>query len=281
MELTNEDFEMISRTVYDLCGILLDGNKKYLVEARLRPLMDDFACGTWNELYIKLRHGGSKKLREAVIDAITTHETLFFRDKTPFQALRYKALPELIDAKEGTKYPRRIRIWSMACSTGQEPYSIAMVLHEVLGDLTAWDIRILATDISSQSVNQASLGIYEELDLQRGMSEEYLRKYFTRVDSGWRVNDSIRALVHFEKRNILEPFTGLGLFDIVFCRNVAIYFPKEVQKDLFLRIKEVLWEESYLFTGSTEILTSFGPEFQPQHHCGTVFYRPLKTPAEV
>ncbi len=276
MQLTDEDFSLMSKMLLELCGVILNDSKKYLIESRLGPIIGEFGCDNWNGLYMKLRHSECNMLTEAVIDAITTHETLFFRDNSPFEALQHKALPEMIDAKQKTATPKKLRIWSAASSTGQEPYSIAMVLSELIPDIDTWDIKILGTDISSGSIAQASLGVYDENDLRRGMKPEFLKKYFLETDDGWRVRDKIRSLVTFQKRNLLDSFMGLEIFDVVFCRNVSIYFDKGTQADLYKRMKAQLWEESYLFTGSTEILTSFGPEFQPQYHCGSVFYRPLK-----
>lgn len=274
MQVTAEDIKVISRLVDDLCGIVLDESKGYLIETRLSSVAEQAGCRTFAELYYKVRYAQDKALQTKIIDAITTNETLFFRDTSPFEALQHKVLPFVIDAKAGTPYPRRIRLWSAACSTGQEPYSIAMVLHELIPDIHAWDVSILATDISDAAVRQASAGCYAEHEIQRGMSPALLAKYFLRQPRGWKVKDELRALVAFRRINLLEPFVGMGPFDVIFCRNVAIYFSAESRRSLFKRLARLLPEYGVLFAGSAEALSDIGPEFAPQHHCRAVFYQP-------
>jgi chemotaxis protein methyltransferase CheR len=213
-------------------------------------------------------------LKNQVIDAITTNETLFFRDTTPFDALKHKAIPELIDAKAGSMYPKRLRIWSAACSTGQEAYSLAMTLCELLPDPMSWDINIHGTDISDDAVSRASRGWYAKHEVARGMPPQHLAKYFRPENDGWRVTDQLRSMVSFQRRNLLEPFAGLGLYDIILCRNVAIYFTPIARKDLFHRITAQMTPDGYLFVGSQECLSDLGPQFAPHHHCRAIFYRP-------
>jgi chemotaxis protein methyltransferase CheR len=274
MQVTPEDIKVISRLVNDLCGVVLDESKGYLIESRLSAIVEQAGCKTFSELYYKARYNMDTALRNAIIDAITTQETLFFRDTSPFDALKFKALPELIDAKARTAFPKRIRIWSAACSTGQEPYSIAMVFHELLPDIAKWDITITATDISNAAIEQASRGRYAELAIKRGMRPELLNKYFVREPDGWRARDELRALIAYRRLNLLEPFRNLGPFDVIFCRNVAIYFSAEARRDLFERLARELAPGGYMFVGSSESLTDLGPRFAPQHHCRAIFYRP-------
>ncbi len=274
MQLTPDDIKVISRLVSDLCGIVLDESKGYLIQSRLAPVAEQAGCKTFSELYYKARYEHETALRTRVIDAITTNETLFFRDTSPFEALQHKILPNLIDGKAKTAFPRRIRIWSAACSTGQEPYSIAMVMHELLGNLAGWDIQILATDISDGVIRHASLGRYADHEIRRGMEPKLLEKYFTRQPQGWAVKDSIRALVAFKRMNLLEPFTTVGMFDVILCRNVAIYFSPEVRRNLFQRLSRQLTSEGYLIAGSSESLADVGPQFKPLHHCRAIFYQP-------
>jgi chemotaxis protein methyltransferase CheR len=281
MEVTSEDVKVISRLVDDLCGIVLDETKGYLIKSRLTKVAEETGCATFSELYYKVRYANDKTLQTKIIDAITTNETLFFRDTTPFEAMRHKVIPDIIDEKGGTAYPRRLRIWSSACSTGQEPYSMVMVLHELLPDATRWDIQITATDISDAAIRQASLGRYSEMEISRGMRPELLAKYFNREPGGWKVKDEVRGLVAFRRINLLEPFVGLGPFDIVFCRNVAIYFSPEARRSLFLRLADTLTPSGYLFVGSSESLSDLGPRFTPHQHCRSVFYRPNKPAASV
>lgn len=274
MSITPEEQKLISSVVLDLCGIALDESKAYLIESRFKKLFDEFDISSFSELARTVRTGHDKKLKNAFINAITTRETHFFRDTTPFEALAHKAIPELIDSKADSLFPNRIRIWSAACSSGQEVYSIAMTLHEVLPNIDDWNISILGTDISDAAVEAASRGRYSKFDIERGTSPEQLNRYFTEDGNYWKVNDELRSLVTFEKRNLLEPFTGLGPFDIIFCRNVAIYFDLPTKRDLFERLTKVLSPQGYLFVGSAESLASFGDRFKPQRHCQSVFYQP-------
>ncbi len=275
MQVTAEDIKVISRLVDDLCGIVLDETKGYLIKSRLSDVAKQAGCETFSELYYKARYDNSSSLQNKIIDAITTNETLFFRDTSPFEALQHKALPEMLDAISKTAFPKRLRIWSAACSTGQEPYSIAMVLQELLGDIYSWDISITATDISDAALAQASRGEYGANEIQRGMGQGHLQKYFTPMDrGGWKVKDELRGLVKFEKLNLHQSFVRLGNFHIIFCRNVAIYFSPEARADLFNRIAAALNPGGYLFVGSSESLSDLGPKFTPQHHCRAVFYQP-------
>ncbi len=273
MPVTTEDVLEVARLVKELCGVALDDTKGYLIESRLSALADEAGCADYQQL-CRQAIAGDRALRTQIIDAITTQETLFFRDSSPFEALKHKALPESIDAKAGELFPKRIRIWSAACSTGQEPYSIAMVLSELIPDIHTWDVNILATDISDEAIARASRGHYREHEISRGMQPGMLSKYFFQEANGWRVKDELRALVRFQRRNLLKPLTDLGTFDIIFCRNVAIYFEPQARRNLFLRLAERLTPKGYLFVGSSESLSDLGPQFAPQHHCRTVFYQP-------
>ncbi|MBN1764360.1 MAG: protein-glutamate O-methyltransferase CheR [Sedimentisphaerales bacterium] len=276
MQVTEEEIQIIARLVKDLCGVVLDQTKGYLIESRLSSVAEEADCITFSELYYKVRYANDKKLQNQIIDAITTQETLFFRDNSPFEALQFKVIPDIIDTRAATSFPKCIRVWSAACSTGQEPYSIAMVFHEIIPDIHNWDIKILATDISDAAIRQASLGCYNAHEIQRGMKPELLSKYFIKKNDGYKILDEIRAMVAFQRLNLHEPFTHLGSFDIIFCRNVAIYFNDKDKRSLFNRLADVLTTDGYLFVGSSESLTEFGPRFIPQLHCHTVLYQPNK-----
>lgn len=274
MQVTAEEINIIARLVYDLCGIVLDQSKGYLIESRLSGIAEKAGCKTFSELYYKARYNNDREFLTTIVDAITTQETLFFRDNSPYEALQYKVFPHLIDVKAGTSEARKIRIWSAACSTGQEPYSIAMVLREMIPDIDAWNIQILATDISDAAIQKASRGVYAAYEIQRGLKPEFLDKYFTAEGNTWKINDPLRAMVAFRKINLLEPFVGIGPFDIIFCRNVAIYFNQEDKAGLFKRLAGLLQPQGFLFVGSSESLSDIGPEFKPQHHCRSIFYQP-------
>jgi len=276
VQVTHDEIMCVADLVRDLCGVVLDEGKGYLIESRLGNLARELGCSDYRDLCRKARAVGGHAVQRKIIDAITTQETLFFRDTSPFEALQHKALPELIDAKSKTAFPKRFRIWSAAASTGQEAYSIAIAICEVNPDVRTWDINILGTDICDEAVRQASLGRYAAHEIQRGLNPQMRSKYFHAEGNAWRVRDEIRSLVSFQRRNLLEPFTGLGPFDVIFCRNVAIYFDAATRRDLFHRIADRLAPGGYLFVGSSESLSDLGPQFLPQHHCRSVYYQPTR-----
>lgn len=277
MHLEAHDIKAIAKVVHDLCGVVLDESKDYLIQGRLGKIAEQAGCRTFSELCTQLRGGTDPSLCSAVVDAITTNETLFFRDKSPFVALSNRVLPDLIDMKAGTPAARRLRIWSAACSTGQEPYSLAITLSEMIPNIHAWDVSILGTDISDTAVRYASLGHYQQREVDRGVPSDILGKYFIRTSDGFRVCDELRALCSFRRLNLLDPLHGLGPFDVVFCRNVAIYFSTEAKRDLFERITRALYPHGYLFVGSSESLSDLGPRFTAQHHCRASYYQPNLT----
>lgn len=274
MPLTTGDIDAVCDLIHDLCGICLDSSKSYLIESRLGQIVEKYDCQNYEELVKKVRLGSDVLLTNQVVDAITTNETLFFRDNYMFEALRHKALPELIDARQKSAFPTRIRIWSAACSTGQEPYSLAMTLAELIPDVHRWDIQIMATDISDSVIAKASRGSYAKHEIERGISPERLHRFFVPDGNGWRIKDEIRAMVAFGKKNLMQPLGPSARYDMVFCRNVAIYFTREVRQDLFRRIAATMAPDGYLFVGAQEFLTDVGPTFVPHHHCRGTFYRP-------
>ena len=274
MRMTPEDVDSVCGLVLDLCGVYLDETKSYLIESRLGEIADREGCASFGELVDRVRRTVNTTLAQDVVDAITTQETLFFRDSSPFDALQHKALPELIDAKAGTRHPRRLRIWSAACSTGQEPYSIAMTMSDLLPETESWDIQILGTDIADAAIAKASRGEYGKHEVDRGLPARHVRRYFREEGDVWRIDDRIRAMVSFRKLNLHDSFATLGQFDIVFCRNVAIYFTPQARRSLFERMSLNLNEGGYLFVGSSESLLDLGERFTPHHHCRSVFYRP-------
>ncbi len=274
LELSHSDYREIIQTVYETCGIFLDESKGYLIESRFKRLLQKYNCVTVVELARKVKYQNDKELIGEFINAITTRETHFFRDGTPFESLENKIFPELIAAKSGSPYARRLRIWSAACSSGQEIYSIAISLHKLLHNFDGWDILLLGTDISEAAITKASRGVYSKFEIERGLKNDDLEQYFTQEAAGWKVNDNIQSLVTFERRNLLNSFRELGPFDIIFCRNVAIYFDLRDKRDLFERISNALTPDGFLFVGSAESLADFGPKFVPQNHGRSVFYQP-------
>ncbi len=275
MSVTPQEVDSVFKLIHELCGIYIDNSKSYLVESRLGELVRSQGCKNYEELVRKVRLGTDLSLKTSVIDAMTTNETLFFRDESPFDALKFKALPETIDARSKTAFPKRLRIWSAACSTGQEPYSIAMTIAEMIPDFAKWDIQIVGTDICDKALKQASRGEYSAFEVERGMKPAMLGRYFQKVGAAaYKVHDALRSMCVFKPFNLTGPLTALGQFDIVFCRNVVIYFNAATRREVFRRIGEIMLPEGYLFVGAQETLADLGPKFQPHHHCRSTYYRP-------
>ena len=272
--LDSKDIDAVCGLVDDLCGIYWDESKAYLIESRLEDLVQQQGCENYQDLVRKVRAELVPGLKEKVIDAVTTNETLWFRDSSPFEAMKNKLIPELIDNKAGSVFPRRIRIWSAACSTGQEVYSIAMTLAQTLPDFRDWDIQILGTDISPAAVEHAREGVYSSHEIGRGMDQEHLKKYFIDHGNSWKVTDEIRSVCTFHQRNLHEQFDGIGPFDIIFCRNVAIYFGGQERVSLFERLAEVLTHDGWVIVGSSESLANMGERWHPEQHCRASCYHP-------
>ena len=272
--ITRDEFTVWSRYIYEICGIFLDESKGYLVETRLSGLMRELGVAGFSELYYKAKSDLTNVLRRKIVDAITTNETSFFRDSAPFDLLRHKLIPELIDRrrKAGARNVP-IRIWSAACSTGQESYSTGIVLKELLGDLSTYDIRIVGTDISDKAVAQASYGHYSRLELERGMPADKVSRYFVASGDRWKIRDDIRGMATFRTMNLLQAFSFPAPFDIIFCRNVAIYFTEPDKIRLFQNLGRCLARDGALIIGSTESLTGLCPEFEPKRHLRSVFYQ--------
>jgi chemotaxis protein methyltransferase CheR len=276
--ITREELPVWTRYIYEICGISLDDSKGYLVETRLNSLLVEAGASNFSELFFKVRADGTTKLRGKVIEAITTNETSFFRDTAPFDLLRNKLIPDLIDRRGANAARIPIRIWSAACSTGQEAYSTAIVLKELLGDLTRYDIRILGTDISNKVVAQASYAEYNRLELERGLPPEALARHFIVSGDRWKVRDEIRAQATFRTMNLLEPFSFPQPFDIIFCRNVAIYFTETDKTRLFRNLSRSMAKDGCLIIGSTESISGICPELEPKRYLRSVFYQ-WKNPA--
>lgn len=270
MQIEDKEVDLICEMVMDLCGIRLDASKKYLIENRLGPVANEYQCRTFQELAKVVCESGNGTLHNRVIDAITVNETLFFRDRDPFRVIAEDIVPEIRKLK-GTQ---PVRIWCAACSTGQEPYSIAIALSEALGELRSPNVRILATDISDAALATAEAGRYLPHEVERGLPAGLLKKYFVSEGSAWRVTPKLRSLVEFRKVNLHSSFASLGKFDIVLCRNVSIYFSDQGRLSLFRRIKSQLFDHGHLFVGSSEILNDVGSEFKPIRVGNTTVYRP-------
>ena len=275
IKITPKEYQTFCKYVYGICGITLAPNQSYLIETRLAPIMKRLECSSFNDFYNKSRADRLKKLEQEIIDAITTNETYFFRDKSPFDLLQHKILPDLIDRRSTRAgMPQTIKIWSAACSFGQEVYSIAITLKELLGsDISKYRISIVGTDISDDAVARSSYGLYNQFEVERGLPPHKLRLYFDQVDKGWRIKDELRAMVSFRKQNLFQSIAALGRFDIIFCRNVAIYFSQPDKVKLYEKLGSALAPDGYLLIGAQESLTGITSLFEPQRYLRSIFYQ--------
>jgi chemotaxis protein methyltransferase CheR len=279
IHLQPQERQEVTQYIYSICSIALDHSKDYLIEGRLNPLLEATGSNTFAQFISRARDDRSGALNRRIIDQITTGETLFFRDSAPFDLLRYKVIPELVDRRRGAGARIPIRVWSAACSTGQEVYSLGIVLRETLGDTNRYDIKILGTDISDQAVARANAGYFSEIEMARGLGDAARLRYFTPDPKGWKIRDEIRALATFKKLNLMNDFSSLGKFDIVFCRNVAIYFNEKDRASLFNRIEQRLERDGYLVIGAMESLTGICPQLESRRHLRSVFYQLAARPS--
>ncbi len=276
-KITPNEFKVLAKYILDISGIALDVGKEYLIETRLKPILDEHNCKSFSELYTKAKMDPGKNVEKQIIDAISTNETYFFRDISPFELLQHKIIPDLVDkrntASQG-KQPIQIRIWSAASSTGQEVYSIAIVLKELYLESPRYDIKLLGTDISNDAIAKASYGRYNKFEVARGLTSSRLGKYFNKDgEDSWRIKDEIRSVAGFKKMNLMEPFPGVGQFDVILCRNVAIYFTQEDRQKLYEKIAGALAPDGYLLIGSTESLSNETTLFAPQKYLKSFFYQ--------
>ncbi|MGO4574321.1 CheR family methyltransferase [Microvirga sp. 2TAF3] len=247
--MTELDFEFLRAFLKARSGLSLQPEKRYLVESRLSPVCRRFKMDSLSTLVTGLKGGRDCVLESAVIEAMTTNETFFFRDKAPFDLFRDVLLPRYLAARATT---RRLRIWCAAASTGQEPYSLAMLLDEASSRLSGWRIEIVATDISIEVLNKARMGIYNQFEVQRGLSIQLLLKYFSQVGDQWQIAPRIRDMVDFRPLNLIKDFGHLGSFDIVYCRNVLIYFDSSMKSEVLNRLAGALTPDGSIVLGAAE-----------------------------
>lgn len=245
--ISPENYKFLCDVIYRDSGIVLDESKLYLIEARLTPLVRQEGLDGLDSLCNSVRAVSGRRLRERVVEAMTTNETLFFRDVKPFDALRDVVFPELFERRRAEW---KVRIWCAACSSGQEPYSIGMLWRELAPP--GWSVEITATDISGEILDKARSGRYLQLEVNRGLPAKYLVKYFRREDADWVVVPQVRELIRWEKFNLLDPMTSLGPFDLVFCRNVLIYFDQQTKSKILSGIRGRMNRGAYLFLGASE-----------------------------
>jgi chemotaxis protein methyltransferase CheR len=257
--VTPLDYEFLRKFLKERSGLDLSPDKQYLVESRLIPLARRAGLPGIAEIVQKIR-SGSEPLISDVVEAMTTNETFFFRDKIPFENLRETILPMMLQARASR---RVLRIWCAASSTGQEPYSIAMCLKEISSALAGWRIEILATDLSQGVLEKAKAGIFSQFEVQRGLPIQMLVKHFTQVGELWQLNADIRAMVQHRQLNLLQDFSHLGTFDVIFCRNVLIYFDQDAKAGIFDRLARVIEPDGVLTLGAAESVVGISDAFKP------------------
>ncbi|MGY3450360.1 CheR family methyltransferase [Bradyrhizobium sp. USDA 4353] len=273
--MTPLDYEFLRKLLKERSGLDLSADKQYLVESRLLPLARRANLPGIPELVQKMKSGG-EQLTTQVVEAMTTNETFFFRDKIPFDHLREGILPGLIQARASR---RSLRIWSAACSTGQEPYSIAMCLREFGPALAGWRIEIVATDLSQEVLEKSKAGLYSQFEVQRGLPIQLLVKYFTQLGELWQLSADIRGMVQHRQLNLLHDFSHLGKFDVIFCRNVLIYFDQDTKAAIFERMAKVMEPDGTLLLGAAESVVGITDAFRPnQERRGLYQINPVRSP---
>jgi len=273
--ISSSEIAAFSKYVLEISGIYLDQSKGYLLESRLKGMMNDCGVASFSDLLNRIKGDQTQKLKKSLIDAISTNETFFFRDNVPFDLLRHKIIPDLVDLrrKQNPTGPTPLRIWSAACSTGQEVYSIAITLMEMQVGMGRFENSILGTDISADAVAKASYAQYNSFEVERGLPPRTRQKYFTQTEAGWRIKDEVRSIAKFESINLIKPFPlNYGPFDIVFCRNVAIYFQNHDKINLFLKIANTLAPGGALIVGGSESLVGSAPDFVNRQYLKGNYY---------
>ena len=257
--MTPLDYDFLRKCLKERSGLVLSADKQYLVESRLLPVARRAGFGHLGELVAALRSAPEKALMTAVVEAMTTNESLFFRDKTPFDHFRLTIMPALLASR---RMSRSIRIWCAAASTGQEPYSLAMCLKEMEREVLGWRIELVATDLANEVLEKARAGLYTQFEVQRGLPIQLLIKHFTQSGELWQVAPDIRAMVKYRQLNLLNDFSQLGTFDLIFCRNVLIYFDQDTKIDVLNRLAQRTAGDGYLILGAAETVVGLTDRFK-------------------
>jgi chemotaxis protein methyltransferase CheR len=255
-----EGFAYLSKWLYDRTGLVLGPDKLYLVESRLSPIARKYNLTGLDAIITELRSGRTGDFVTEVSDAMMTNESFFYRDVKPFEQFRDLVLPSLLQSRAGT---RRIRIWSAAASTGQEPYTLAMLIKEAEAKLAGWKIEIVGTDISRDALDRAKAGLYTQFEVQRGLPIQMLMKYFKQQGDRWQIAEPLRQMVQFREFNLMQDPTPLGNFDVVFCRNVLIYFDHATKGAVLSRIAKLMPPDGYLYLGGAETVLGISDRFAP------------------
>jgi chemotaxis protein methyltransferase CheR len=254
------EFEFLQKFLKDRSGLVLSADKQYLVESRLQPVAREAKIDSLSEVVGALQRGTNKKLESDVIEAMTTNESFFFRDKTPFDHFNDTMLPALLESRART---RSLKIWCAAASTGQEPYSLGICLKEAQAKMPGWRTRILGTDLSAEVLDKAKAGLYSQFEVQRGLPIQMLLKYFEQKGDLWQINAGLRAMIEWRKFNLLDSFSMLGEFDIIFCRNVLIYFDQPTKTEILDRMAKSMPEDGYLVLGAAETVVGLTSALVP------------------
>lgn len=272
--IDDESYRSLSLFLRERIGITLDGDKKYLLEARLEPLLERHNVPSYRDLVFRLKYTDHKTLINEVCDALTTNESLFFRDQKPFELFKTKLLPEIVRKNEDTK---KVMIWSVAASTGQEAYSVSMAIDEMFLHYEDWNFRIVATDVSDLALEKAKKGVYTEFEVRRGLSDDHLRAFFTQNGRGWHIHERIKRRVEFRKFNLIEDFNHMEMFDFIFCRNVLIYFDVATKRRVVSKLAKHLKQNGYFFLGAAESMMGISDDFEKADEQTAVYRRKLYT----
>ena len=259
MAINPADFDFISKIVREQCAIVLEKGKEYLVDSRLMPLVHQEKLESIENLVRKIKSEPRGSLKDAVIEAMTTNETSFFRDIHPFETLKKEILPELLEKRKAKK---ELNIWCGASSSGQEPYSLVMLLKNDFPQLNSWKVSFSASDISNQMLNRCKSGIYSQLEINRGLPAPLMVKYFERIGTEWQVKEDLRKMIQFRIINLSEAWPMMPPVDLLMMRNLLIYFDVEMKKNILGRIRKLLRPDGYLFLGAAETTLNLDENFE-------------------
>lgn len=258
--MRSEDFELISGLLKQRSGLILPQDKVYLLESRLTPIAHKRGLETLDDLVNEVRLKRKEELLNEITEAMTTNESFFFRDNKPFDLFKDTVLPQFLESRASRK---KIRIWCAAASTGQEPYSLAIILKEMGAKLQGWNIEIVGTDISQKVLDKAKVGLFSQFEVQRGLPIQLLIKYFNQVGDLWQISDDIKKMVSYRKFNLLDSFSLLGSFDVIFCRNVLIYFDQNTKTEVLEKMRKQIPDDGTLFLGAAETVLGITDKFKP------------------
>ncbi|HVK11719.1 MAG TPA: protein-glutamate O-methyltransferase CheR [Gemmataceae bacterium] len=268
--MTPTDFEYVCRLVRDRSGIVLEAGKEYLVDSRLTPVARQHDLASVSDLVARLRAEPDGRLATQVLEAMVTSETMFFRDLVPFETLRTTVLPDLVRRRRGE---RRLSVWFAACSTGQEPYSFALLVREYFPELTGWRLDLLATDLSADVLGRARAGRYNQIEVNRGLPAAMMVKYFRQHGATWELSEDVRRMVEFRELNLIRPWPTLPRADLVFLRNVMIYFDVEAKKSILGRVAKLLRPDGYVLLGAAETTFNLDASFRRVDQLKGGFYQ--------